>query len=127
MAKCGTRLAYPLESVADALDKIDEKIPDLIITDLMMPRESGYDLLQKLRRNARTRQVPVIVYSAVSEHGYVSQAMDYGATDYWLKGSVAGPDISQRLRAYLPPSGWSEPSGAHPMNGCGDGWQSPAR
>jgi PleD family two-component response regulator len=102
-------------SVSAAMEAIADRVPDLIITDLMMPFESGYDLLKMVRRSAQTKETPVIVYSAVSEHGYVDQAMESGATDYWLKGSIRGPEISDRLRAYLPATGWAEPPEAHPM------------
>src|SRR5688500_12833410 len=103
-------------SVSVAMEQIDEQKPDLIITDLMMPYQSGYDLLRMVRTGSRTREIPVIVYSAVSEHGYVEQAMEEGATDYWLKGSITGPDLGDRLRAYLPPTGWAEPPTAHPLS-----------
>src|SRR5688500_5397857 len=70
-------------NVSAAMQKVDEQPHDLIITDLMMPYQSGYDLLSMVRKHPRTREVPVIVYSAVSELGYVDQAMELGATDYW--------------------------------------------
>jgi CheY-like chemotaxis protein len=103
-------------SVGEALDRIDEQVPDLVIADLMMPYQSGYDLLRLLRRSSRTRDLPVIIYSAVGEPGYIEQAMEMGATDYWLKGSISAGDLNDRLRAYLTPSGWAEPSDAHPIS-----------
>jgi PleD family two-component response regulator len=97
------------------MDMLDEKTPDLIITDLMMPYQSGYDLLRMVRKNARTRELPVIVYSAVGEHGYIEQAMECGATDYWLKGAITPSELKDRLAAYLPATGWAEPPTAHPI------------
>ena len=108
------------DSVDEAMEHLEQSMPDLIITDLMMPFQSGYDLLRMVRKSAATRQTPVIVYSAVSEYGYVEQAMELGATDYWLKGSINGPEIKDRLRAYLPATGWAEPPTSHPM----DAWKS---
>jgi CheY-like chemotaxis protein len=102
--------------VTAAMELIADELPDLIITDLMMPYESGYDLLRMLRANSRTRAIPAIVYSAVNESGYVEQAMETGATDYWLKGSITGPDLSNRLRPYLPAQEWSESPTAHQRN-----------
>jgi CheY-like chemotaxis protein len=103
-------------NVDDAMEQLQQAVPDLIITDLMMPYQSGYDLLRMVRKFGPTKQTPVIVYSAVSEHGYVEQAMDMGATDYWLKGSIKGPELKDRLRAYLPATGWAESPLAHPMS-----------
>jgi CheY-like chemotaxis protein len=82
----------------------------------MMPEESGLDMLRELRNDPATKELPVVIYSAVSEHRYVKQAMDNGATDYWLKGSLRGPDLQTRLQAYLPdPTGWAEPWTSHPV------------
>jgi two-component system phosphate regulon response regulator PhoB len=102
-------------SVSEAMEKLDEQTPDLVITDLMMPYQSGYDLLRLVRRNARTRELPVIIFSAIGEAGYIEQAVEMGATDYWLKGSISVAELSDRLRAYLPAGGWAEPPHAHPM------------
>src|SRR5947208_4979296 len=92
------------DSTASAMTKLDEgePLPDLIIADLMMPYESGIDLLRKIRRDPRLRGLPVIMYSAVSEKRYVDEAMRAGATDYWLKGTLKGPDLRTRIAAYLP-------------------------
>ena len=97
-------------SVAEAEEKLAEETPDLIIADLMMPYESGIDLIRSARGNARTREIPIIVYSAVTDEPYVERAMEAGATDYWLKGAIHGNDFARRLQPYLPGgTGWSEP------------------
>ena len=105
-------------NVADAMEKLEALTPDLVIADLMMPYESGLDLLKKIRADGRFAELPVIIYSAVSERRYVEDAMASGATDYWLKGSLRGPDLVTRLAAYFPNNGtgWSEPPGAHPLH-----------
>ncbi len=103
-------------SAAEAREKLREKTPDLMILDLMMPYESGIDLLREIRIHPQTHEVPVIMYSAVSERSYIEQAMDEGATDYWLKGSMDMGDMQARLKAFLPDfTGWSEPPQAHPI------------
>lgn len=114
----GGHRASCCNSVAQALDSLREALPDLIIVDLMMPYESGIDLLRRVRDEPRTQHLPVIVYSAVSERRYVDEAMECGATDYWLKGSLWGTDLTTRLAAYLPNNGagWAEPPGAHPLH-----------
>ncbi|MEK6255751.1 MAG: response regulator [Chloroflexota bacterium] len=54
----------------EALEAVAEETPALILTDLLMPKMDGYALIYRLRRNADTRQIPVIVLSAT----YVSAA-----------------------------------------------------
>ncbi|MEO6434442.1 MAG: response regulator [Tepidisphaeraceae bacterium] len=103
-------------SVPEAMECIGRQRPDVIITDLMLPGESGLELLRAVRADPLTRDVPVIICSAVSEHRYVDEAMRAGATDYWLKASMRVDDIHERLAAYLPNgTGWSESPAAHPL------------
>jgi len=95
----------------------DRPLPDLVITDLMMPGQSGIDLVKEIRATRRTRDLPVIVYSAVSEHRYVDQAMSAGATDYWLKGSIHPADLQTRIAAFLPNgAGWAAPIRVDPIH-----------
>ena len=116
LTRAGHR-AVAAASAAEALEKLDGGRADVAIIDLMMPQESGIDLLHALRKNPRTREMPVIMYSAVSEGRYVHEAMRAGATDYWLKGTIRPNDLQARLQPYLPNngSGWAEPPTAHPM------------
>jgi len=102
---------------AEALEKLQGEHADVAIVDLMMPEESGIDLVRALRKDPRTKDLPVIIYSAVSEKRYVQEAMHAGATDYWLKGAIRPNDLQTRLQAYLPNngSGWAEPPTAHPI------------
>jgi chemosensory pili system protein ChpA (sensor histidine kinase/response regulator) len=117
LARAG-HMAVCCNSVALALEQLETIMPDLIIADLMLPYQSGIDLLTHVRNDTRLQDVPVIMHSAVSERRYVDAAMNAGATDYWLKGSLRGEDLQSRLAAYLPNngSGWSEPPGAHPLH-----------
>jgi CheY-like chemotaxis protein len=48
----------------DALEKIEQQMPSLIITDVLMPKMDGFSLVQKLRTNPQTSHIPVIVISA---------------------------------------------------------------
>jgi CheY-like chemotaxis protein len=48
----------------DALEKMEQQMPSLIITDILMPKMDGFSLVQKLRTNPKTSQIPVIIISA---------------------------------------------------------------
>lgn len=52
---------------ADALVNIAEKLPDLIVSDIRMPGMDGYQLVQKIRSNARTRLIPIVFLTAKDE------------------------------------------------------------
>ena len=59
-----------------------EEHPDLIITDLMMSEMAGYEFLEAVRHNPRTRDIPVILVSAVTQRALVRQALALGACEY---------------------------------------------
>ena len=59
--------------------------PDLIILDVMMPGLDGYQIFGNLRKNAATRQVPVIIMTAHAEHIYERISLDLGASVHITK------------------------------------------
>jgi len=59
--------------------------PDLIILDLVMPNKDGFTILEELKANHATRQMPVIVLSARPESTSIFKGQDYGAIDYIIK------------------------------------------
>lgn len=61
------------------------QLPQLVMLDLRMPRFGGFDVLERLRANERTRSLPVIIYSASGTDEDQREAMRLGATDYWVK------------------------------------------
>ncbi|MEM1422893.1 MAG: response regulator [Planctomycetota bacterium] len=69
----------------EALEKIGKEHPDLIILDVMMPRMSGYQLCEKLKADDATREIPVVMVTALSEVGDVERAVEAGADDFLTK------------------------------------------
>lgn len=74
-------LAYDGE---EALPKAQEG-PDLILLDVLMPKKDGFDVLLKLRENAQTRDIPVIMLTVRAETAAIVKAQDLGSTDYIVK------------------------------------------
>ncbi len=68
-----------------ALAIINERVPDLILVDLRMPGLNGFALTRMLRSRDRTRNLPVIVVSGLSDTPSVLKALELGATDYCVK------------------------------------------
>lgn len=62
-----------------------EHLPDLILSDVMMPHLSGYEVLQELRNDTTTAGIPFIFLTARSEHSDIRRGMDIGADDYITK------------------------------------------
>jgi class 3 adenylate cyclase len=72
-------------SGSKALELLSLGLPDLILLDIMMPGMSGYEVLERIRGDARLRDIPVIMISAVDEIESVIRCVELGAEDYLSK------------------------------------------
>ncbi|HWG56650.1 MAG TPA: response regulator [Gaiellaceae bacterium] len=91
------RSGYDVVVAADgeeALRLAAERTPDLAVLDVMMPRVNGYDVVRRLRADAATRGVKVILLTARAREADVAQGFEAGADDYLTK-----PFSPQELRA----------------------------
>ena len=69
----------------EALRKVKEAKPDLIVLDIMMPKMDGYETCRALKSDASTRDIPVILLSAKGRNVDMQQGYDVGADDYITK------------------------------------------
>jgi PAS domain S-box-containing protein len=79
---------YEVVAVEDgggALAFVEERIPDLVVTDVMMPNVDGFELLRALRANPRTNTIPVILVSARIDEDSCVEGLQAGAVDYLIK------------------------------------------
>jgi CheY-like chemotaxis protein len=67
------------------LETIEKKVPDIIVCDIMMPELDGYEVLDHVTKNNKTRPIPFIFLSAKTEHSDVRKGMNLGADDYITK------------------------------------------
>jgi CheY-like chemotaxis protein len=81
---------------SDAVILADEKIPDLILMDIQMPIQNGYDATLEIRKNEKTKHIPVIALTAGVLNGEKEKCMEYGMSDY-----VTKPIIQDQLETVL--------------------------
>lgn len=81
----------------EGLSKFEAESPDLVLTDLAMPRSDGYELIAAVRRKART---PIVVLSVRGGESDKIRALDLGADDYVIK-PFSVQELLARVRAHL--------------------------
>jgi CheY-like chemotaxis protein len=69
----------------EALQVINEQKPDLILLDIMMPRMSGFEVCRHLKSSPDTRDIYVVMITALNETGDIERATECGADDYLTK------------------------------------------
>jgi DNA-binding response OmpR family regulator len=77
-----------------------ESSPDVVVSDVMMPKMSGIELVQAMRANDSTRSIPVILLSAKAQGTDVRNGLDAGADDYVTK-PFEPLDLIDRVNAVL--------------------------
>lgn len=70
---------------AEAVDLAGKHHPDLVLLDVCMPGMSGHEVAARLKRDAATRDIPIIMLTALSERGEIARAHANGVLDYVVK------------------------------------------
>ncbi|HOW27763.1 MAG TPA: response regulator [Elusimicrobiota bacterium] len=83
-----TRLGYSVVESANAFEAQEvfkRQTPDMVLLDIMMPGMDGVSLCRAIRSNPATKDIPVIIISALSDSQTLNDALLFGATDYLVK------------------------------------------
>jgi two-component system phosphate regulon response regulator PhoB len=84
----------------EALMLIDERLPDLVVLDWMLPKVSGVEVCRRLRARPETRNLPIIMLTARGEESDRIRGLDTGADDYVIK-PFSMSELAARIRAVL--------------------------
>ncbi len=84
----------------DALERIKEEIPDLVILDVMMPGLDGFSVCRAVRESARTAHLPVIMLSAKTDLDSVNRGLRAGANKYLTK-PISPDELARQVRSVL--------------------------
>lgn len=96
------------ENAKEFYKKLDELVPDLILLDVMLPDESGYDIVRKLRKRPATQDIPIIMVTAKTTEMDMIKGLDGGADDY-IKKPFSIMELITRVKALLRRTAKEEP------------------
>ena len=95
--------AYDVSAAVDglaALEAVRAKLPDIVVSDVMMPRLDGFALVRELRADPATASLPVILLSARAGEDAAVEGLDMGADDYLVK-PFSARELLARVRAHV--------------------------
>jgi CheY-like chemotaxis protein len=84
----------------NALEQLEDTIPDLFILDMMIPEMNGVELCQRIRALPEHSHTPVLALSAYSEPGLIEKAFAAGANDYLIK-PISAADLEAKVHEML--------------------------
>ena len=92
----GCKLLYA-KTGEDGLKILETEKPDVIILDLLLPGIGGFDVLEKIKSDARIKSVPVVILSNYSQNNEEERAKKLGATKFLVKASIVLDDLVKEL------------------------------
>ena len=85
----------------EGLAKVHQVKPDIVLLDIMMPKVNGYEALASMKSDPATKDIPVIILSALMRDINKSKAVESGADDYIIKSEAMPVDVIKKVEAVL--------------------------
>jgi len=89
------------ENGLEAIKRLEEKIPDLILLDIIMPYMDGIDTLKKIKAEEKWKKIPIILLTNLSEKDKIKEALGIGATDYLIKSHFTPSEVISKVNMVL--------------------------
>lgn len=75
--------------------------PDLILLDLILPKMDGFEVLKKLKKEDKTRDIPIVILTNLGSVNDIQKALDLGATTYLVKTDYDLSDVVDKVKQIL--------------------------
>jgi DNA-binding response OmpR family regulator len=85
----------------DALAKIKQSRPDLVLLDIVLPQVTGFEFLQEIKSMPELKNVPVIVLSNLGQKKEVEKGLSLGAAKYLIKAHYTPTEVVEEIRTVL--------------------------
>ena len=89
------------EDGLSGIEMAKEKLPDIILLDLMLPKMNGLDVLKKLKADKVTKNIPVVILSNLNKKDKIKKGMMLGAKDYLIKAHLIPAEVVDKIKKYI--------------------------
>jgi len=80
------------------LEMAIKNLPDIILLDLVLPKMSGFDILKEVKSNNKTKEIPVILLTNLSQKSDVEKGLKLGADDYLIKAHFMPSEVVEKIK-----------------------------
>ena len=94
-------ILFRTEKGEEALKIIDEKMPDVIMLDIILPGMDGFEILRRIKSNPKINRIPVILLSNLSQASDIKKGKSLGAVKFMVKATVTPNDIIEQIKEVL--------------------------
>ena len=86
---------------AEALEKVEADLPDLVLLDIKMPQMNGWQVCEKLKSDERTKNIPVLILTNFGQKEKIDQCLNLGAEDYLIKAHFVPSEVIDRIKKII--------------------------
>lgn len=92
---------FPVRDGEEAVDVIQKEKPDLILLDLMLPHKSGFEILADLKKDAKLKDIPVLILTNLGQEEEKQRGLIMGAKEYLVKTDIKLEEVVEKINGYL--------------------------
>jgi len=85
----------------EGIDKMKEQKPDLVLMDIIMPRKSGFEVMEEMQKDEELRTVPIVVISNSGQPVELDRAKELGAIDWLVKTEFDPQEVIEKVRKHI--------------------------
>lgn len=98
-----SRAGYDIQLATDgnqAIEMVRSFAPDIVLLDLIMPDKNGFEVLEELKKDAQTKDIPVIILSNLGQDTDIQKGRELGASDYLIKSNSSLGQVAEKIEQY---------------------------
>ncbi len=100
LSKSGVEITHA-KNGEDAIKSLQTSIPDLILLDLILPKMSGFEVMQQIRENPQVQNAPIIIISNLGQPEDIQKGKTLGAVEYFIKAKTSIDDLVNNILGFL--------------------------
>lgn len=86
---------------ADAIDQGKKELPDIVLLDIILPGMDGFAILEALKKDQKTKAIPVILLSNLGQDSDMEKGKKLGAVDYLVKANFTPTQVAEKIKGIL--------------------------